>query len=469
MNLDKHFLAIWQRALDLPDLHSLNKGLVASWATEQQLPIAAIEEREIGDFNPIPCVVLRVSGGEACFPRISAQGNPLWGKRRISAEHQASLWEKMEWFSPLWIPTGTTQLLLKEVELCNRERALELFDHHTSTIYTLAFQAVCIAQLLQKSACLRHFVPLAREAYLAFYSGYRASSIAALIPAIEGGLTKIVQSYGDRLNTSGKIDIAIDRSIAKAAKFHFGDAWVPPEYATVDFLFALNERVYFFETFRRWLKRSFFRRTGEYDGLTWLNRHLFAHAMDSSWQQSGNFRRIVVALTTLGVVESWCSELDGVSFFFPDMNDDSTLLWEQGQFQAQAQIHLKLIEQKRYEDHGRLVPEMPTDNGVMLRKAVLSEDCINDLVRPLRNAGWMVAVGEPDEEALWVVVVASGGNKKISVALLYSCATDNMIYRNLETECDVILYRGPPYHQEQFAYGIKVHVGPVAGWQPPRA
>ena len=26
-----------------------------------------------------------------------------------------------------------------------------------------------------------------------------------------------------------------------------------------------------------------------------------------------------------------------------------------------------------------------------------------------------------------------------------------------------------PYKQDEFAYGIWVHVGPVLGWQPPKA
>jgi hypothetical protein len=44
---------------------------------------------------------------------------------------------------------------------------------------------------------------------------------------------------------------------------------------------------------------------------------------------------------------------------------------------------------------------MPTDNGVLLRQAMLSEDCMRDLVRPLRDAGWSVAVSEPDEKGLY--------------------------------------------------------------------
>ncbi|MNR49147.1 hypothetical protein D3C85_1684820 [compost metagenome] len=55
------------------------------------------------------------------------------------------------------------------------------------------------------------------------------------------------------------------------------------------------------------------------------------------------------------------------------------------------------------------------------------------------------------------------------MALLYSCGSDNSLYKELEKDCDAILYRGAPYLQEQFARGVKVHVGPVAGWQPPLA
>jgi hypothetical protein len=151
------------------------------------------------------------------------------------------------------------------------------------------------------------------------------------------------------------------------------------------------------------------------------------------------------------------------------MNDDGKLLWQQALFQADLQMKAKVIEQDRYQRHGRLVPEMPTDDGVTLRKAILSEDCMNDLVRPLRAAGWSVEVSEPDEKSLYVTVVASKNEKRFGVALLYSCATDNSIYRMLAEKCDAVLYRGAPYLQESYAYGIPVHVGPVLGWQPPRA
>jgi hypothetical protein len=160
------------------------------------------------------------------------------------------------------------------------------------------------------------------------------------------------------------------------------------------------------------------------------------HGTASSWQQPTNFSRLVVALTTLAAIESWFDASPHVSFMLPEMNDDSTLLWQQALSQAEAQMKLKIIEQDRYQKQGRLVPEMPTDNGVTLRKAVLSEDCMRDLVRPLRDAGWSVEVSEPDEESLYMTVVASHGEKRFGVALLYSCGTDNSLYRMLAEKCD---------------------------------
>jgi hypothetical protein len=227
--------------------------------------------------------------------------------------------------------------------------------------------------------------------------------------------------------------------------------------------------VFAFETFRRWLKDVFFCNTDSYQGLTWLNRHMFAHGTASSWQRQSNFSRLLVALTTLAAIESWYDESHSVSFNLPAMNDDSTLLWQQALLQANVQMNLKVIEQEVYQKHGRLVPDMPTDDGVTLRSALLSEECMRDLVRPLRDAGWSVEVNEPDDTALYMTVVASRGKKRFSVALLYSCATDNSIYRMLAETCAAILYRGAPYQQDAFTRGVAVHVGPVLGWQPPRA
>lgn len=468
-DLEKKFNGIWQRALQEPSLDSLTPELISRWALSKGIAGASVYLRDVGAFNPTPSIVLEADGGKACFPKVSVSGDEHWKARRNSRNEEALLWDKMEWFLPLWVPMARLTEMLNAVRGCTKERAVELFEYHTSTIYTLSFEAVCIAQIMPQARSLKEIVPLAREAYLGVYSGYRASSIAALIPAIEGSLTRIVSDLSPRAAASDKIDHAIDRALRTAADLHFDGMWTPKEYKTSDYLLGQDERVFVFETFRHWLKKYFFCNTEAYSGLTWLNRHMFAHGTASSWQRPNNFSRLIIALTTLGAVESWYDESHHVSFMLPAMNEDSTLLWQQAIFLGQAQMQLKLIEQDRYHKLGRLVPEMPTDNGVTLRKAILSDECMRDLVRPLRKSGWHVEVDEPDDDALFMKVTASDGSARFSVALLYSCATSNHLYRQLERQCVAILYRGAPYSQSSFAYGIDVHVGPVLGWQPPKA
>lgn len=468
MTADRDFQSLWHRASNQCSLEALTPELIRSWAIEKGLDVVDVERRAVGAFAETSGIVLTTQNAKAFFPTVSAGGASDWVHRRQAADGDAALWEKVEWFSPFWVPVGKARELLASIRHCDKARAVELYNYHTSTIYTLAFQAVCIAQIMPAARSLEDFCPLAREAYLAFYSGYRASSISALIPAIEGSLTRLVPNSGT-LKIPDKVDRALDRAIAHAAWLHFDRMWAPAEYRTTEYLFGQDERVFAFETFRRWLHQSFFRKTDDYDGATWLNRHLFAHGDASSWQQAANFSRLIVALATISLVESWHDETHSVSLFLPGMNDDSTLLWQQALFQAEAQMTLKLVEQERYQKHGRLVPEMPTDNGAMLRRALLSEDCINDLVRPLRDAGWNVDVEEPEESGLFMTVVATAGEKRFDAALLYSCGTANEIYRKLAETCDAILYRGAPYKQQSYAYGIDVHVGPVAGWRPPSA
>jgi hypothetical protein len=465
--IDRHFQALWLRATSSLDLAELTPDLVLAWADARGLEGLTADARSLGAFNPIDGIVLTIGEDQAFFPKISASEDPLWRERRQHAEANAALWEKVEWFSPFWVPRGAAGKVLADVGHVSKTRAIEMFNYHMSTTYTLAFQAVCIAQIMPNAPSLKAVCPLAREAYLAFYSGYRASSIAALIPAIEGAITRLLPDDEGALGIADKVDRAVDRAIATAADLHSEGMWTPFEYRTPEFLFCQDERVFAFETFRRWLRRSFFQNTGDYDGVTWLNRHLFAHGKATDWQQSSNFSRLVVALATVGLVESWNDRSHSVSLFLPEMNADSTLLHQQAQLRAQTQMAVQLHEQKHYHEHGRLVPEMPTDNGATLRKAVLSDDCIKDVVRPLRDAGWSVAVTDPEPTGLYMTVTATAADQTLHVALLYSCATANATYRQLAETCSAILYRGAPYHQEQYAYGIAAHVGPAAGWRPP--
>jgi hypothetical protein len=71
---------------------------------------------------------------------------------------------------------------------------------------------------------------------------------------------------GARATTGDKIDRAINRAIGTAAQLHFDRMWVSLEYLTCNYLFSQDERVFAFETFRRWLKNHFFCDTEDYRG-----------------------------------------------------------------------------------------------------------------------------------------------------------------------------------------------------------
>ena len=467
-SLRNKFKGLWCRARHLQTLSDLNAEKIAEWAKEAGLDVHEVLEKRVGAFHPIPVVALTVEGKTAYFPTVLATEDPSWVTSKYAHDRIATLWSKAEWFEPLWVARGEISSLLKAIEHRSKEDAINLFDYHTSTIYTLAFQATCIEQFISKSRTLSPFYPIVREAYLAFYAGHRASSIAALIPVLEGALQRI-SAENDELHIADKIDRIIDRACGLAARMHYDYHWVPDEYSKTEYLYAQDERIFVFQTFRLWLKDKFFCKTETYEGVTWLNRHLFAHGTSTEWANDGNFRRLVVALATFGVIESWHDESNCVSLFLPEMNNDSILLWQQAQLQAEGQLALRMLEQQNYQKYGQLVPPRPTDDGSLLRAAYLADECIKDLVRPLRDAGWHVEMGEPDEKALYVKVIAKSGNIEMHVGLLFSCATENRLYRELAETCIAVLYLGPPHLHKEFTQGINIHVGPVAGWQPPRA
>jgi hypothetical protein len=466
--LCRKFRGLWCRARKLPQLRDLNAETISAWAKTAGLAIDDIVEKEVGAFRSIPVVALTVAGKTAYFPTVSATDDPAWVESNRAHERIAAIWSKAEWFEPLWVPREKIGPLLAAVEHRSKEEAIIQFDGHTSTIYTLAFQAVCIEQFISQSRTLAQFYPIVREAYLAFYAGHRTSSIAALIPVMEGALQRLSVESG-KLHVQDQIDCVVARACGLAARIHFDGHWVPYEYTTTEYLYGQDERIFIFETFRQWLKGMFFCNTKEYEGVTWLNRHLFAHGTSTEWANDGNFRRLVVALATFGVIESWNDDSNSVPLLMPEMNNDSILLWQQAQIQAQGLLALRMLEQQNYQKYGQIVPPRPTDDGSLLRKAHLADECIRDLVRPLRDAGWDVEVGEPDEQALQMKVIARGGDTEIHVGLLFTCATDPEIYRELARSCTAVLYLGAPYKQEEFTRGIRVHVGPVAGWQPPPA
>jgi hypothetical protein len=108
-DLDNHFQAIWHRARNAESLAALTPEDIELWAKERGLEVKRVEERDVGVFAKIPAIVLTVGD-------VKAIGDPNWEFRRQAAEANAALWEKMEWFSPLWIPKREVDKILNSAE-----------------------------------------------------------------------------------------------------------------------------------------------------------------------------------------------------------------------------------------------------------------------------------------------------------------------------------------------------------------
>jgi hypothetical protein len=128
--LEEKFIGIWRRATNETSLNALTPELIEKWASDKQLINPVAKLADVGAFHPTPCIVLTVEDGKACFPTIPISGDENYHIRRKQHDDQAALWDKVEWFMPLWLPMGEISKLLASVQHVTRERALDLFEYH---------------------------------------------------------------------------------------------------------------------------------------------------------------------------------------------------------------------------------------------------------------------------------------------------------------------------------------------------
>ncbi|OIQ91712.1 hypothetical protein GALL_263430 [mine drainage metagenome] len=105
---------------------------------------------------------------------------------------------------------------------------------------------------------------------------------------------------------------------------------------------------------------------------------------------------------------------------------------------------------------------MKADSGARMRLNLLRQGAERKVLEPLRLHGWIAAVERESaggEEFL--ILTAARGDASHRVALLYSCASSNALYKQLATEVEHIFFNGEPYHQESYASGLDKPVGPV--------
>lgn len=99
--------------------------------------------------------------------------------------------------------------------------------------------------------------------------------------------------------------------------------------------------------------------------------------------------------------------------------------------------------------------------GVETRMNILRGSAEQQILKPLQTHGWSARISTEREDGEYLVVAAEKNGATRSVALLYSSATDNRHYKDLDGSVDHIFTNGALYKIESFAYGISTPVAPV--------
>jgi hypothetical protein len=97
------------------------------------------------------------------------------------------------------------------------------------------------------------------------------------------------------------------------------------------------------------------------------------------------------------------------------------------------------------------------DAGANARLDILRRDAERKMLDPLRMHGWTASIEREFADGL--ILTAERGGYAHRVALIYSSATDNRVYKQLAEQVERIYFNGQPYLVEQFAHGVSVPVG----------
>ena len=92
--------------------------------------------------------------------------------------------------------------------------------------------------------------------------------------------------------------------------------------------------------------------------------------------------------------------------------------------------------------------------GWNMRSAILRRDAESKLLAPLLKHGWTAVVDRIEPVGEYALIIAERNGFTRRVALLYSSATDNSVYRRLESEFDLTLFNGEPYMVAEFTCGL---------------
>lgn len=98
------------------------------------------------------------------------------------------------------------------------------------------------------------------------------------------------------------------------------------------------------------------------------------------------------------------------------------------------------------------------ESGKQMRLDILKKDAIHSIMNPFQKHNWQCNIIGSFPNGEYLLIHIEKGGVKFKLALLYSCATSNTIYKELDKIVDLIVLNSEFYHLESYAYGIKTDV-----------
>ena len=445
-------------------------------AQSKGISIIDLKEVNFGYQQTMKGVLLKSEIGTIILPRTKIDNLRIYQSNIEPVKNIRRYWKAVDWFIPAYINnqklheafefTGATP---KNFEHYDRLRFQELFDHAFPQLYDLSTIIPITMQILPKSPSFCKHLPIIREAILAFYSGMQVSAIASLIPIIEDIIRSILGVESRHSDTISNVNKCIDAACLNALlmDIHYAD-WIPREYCEETFLITTNERILILETIRDWLVESFYVDTKCYCNYSGFNRHHFAHSLSNIWHHKTNFFRAIGLIQALAFVECFAVKGSNISVFMPSYNERSKSFHLEIIACLELQAHKKLAIATIQSREGLPHTSTASDNGWLLRAGILSEKMDKEIITNLKNKGWQCYNFEdPVEDGEYITIEARKDQRKIKIALLYSCATSRETYMELESTCDYILFQSTSYKIKEFTRGLVKEVQPLSAWIVP--
>ena len=98
------------------------------------------------------------------------------------------------------------------------------------------------------------------------------------------------------------------------------------------------------------------------------------------------------------------------------------------------------------------------DTGKQQRLNILTKDAKSKIINPFEKHNWQCVITNAVEDGEFLLIQLDKNNITYKIGFLYSSATDNRVYKRLDSEVDLIIINGSFYHIESFAYGISTKV-----------